>query len=341
MTATQSREVPRLAKSASPGLDVLGLGNSCVDHLLTVPRFPGSGGKLPVRQSRLQPGGQVATAMVACARLGLRTGICLRTGADGYGEFQRQALTEAGVGLDFSRVLPGVPSAVAYILVEESSGDRSVLWSTDPRLAVQPEELPAIGQGPLEKLRAVYVDGKDPAAARALAADARAHGLPVISDIDAPDPAGAGIIAEVTDFIGNEEFIAAFTDCGPALETGLRQIAAHGPRMVCATLGPRGAVAFDGERIWPVAAFPIRAVDTTGAGDAFRAGYVYALLAGWPLAARLDFASATAALTCTGPGAQSALPTLPQVLALLATHHRPGPWDHGVPECACSPATAG
>lgn len=325
---------------AAAGLEVLGLGNSCVDHLLTVPRFPGPGGKLPVRDSRQQPGGQVATAMVACARLGLRTGICLRTGADAYGELQRRALAAAGVRLDYARMLPGVPSAVAYILVEESSGDRSVLWSTDPRLAVRPEELPAIGRGPLAHLRAVYVDGKDPAAAGALAGDARAHGLPVISDIDAPDPACAAIIAGVTDFIGNEEFIEAYTGCGASLEAGLRAIAAQGPRMVCATLGPRGALAFDGERLWPVAAFPIRAVDTTGAGDAFRAGYVYALLAGWPLAARLDFASATAALTCTGPGAQSALPTLPQVLALLATHRRPGPWDQAAPKLASAPTVA-
>lgn len=322
------------------GLEVLGLGNSCVDHLLTVPRFPGPGGKLPVSGSHQQPGGQVATAMVACARLGLRTGICLRTGADAYGELQRRALAEAGVMLDYSRVLAGVPSAVAYILVEESSGDRSVLWRTDPRLAVRPEELPAVGGGALEHLRAVYVDGKDPAAAQALAADARAHGLPVISDIDAPDPGCAAIVAEVTDFIGNEEFIEAYTGCGPALEAGLRAIAAQGPRMVCATLGPRGAVAFDGQRLWPVAAFPIRAVDTTGAGDAFRAGYVYALLAGWPLAARLDFASATAALTCTGPGAQSALPTRAQVLALLATHGRSGPWERPAAQPAATETLA-
>lgn len=335
----QDRELERAEVGA--GLEVLGLGNSCVDHLLTVPRFPGSGGKLPVRKSRQQPGGQVATAMVACARLGLRTGICLRTGADAYGELQRRALADAGVRLDYARVVPGVPSAVAYILVEESSGDRSVLWSTDPGLAVLPEELPAIGNGPLEHLRAVYLDGKDPAAACALAADARAHGLPVISDIDAPGPDCAAIIAEVTDFIGNEEFIEAYTSCGPSLEDGLRAIAAQGPRMACATLGPRGALAFDGERFTPVAAFPIRAVDTTGAGDAFRAGYVYGLLAGWPLAARLDFASATAALTCTGSGAQAALPTRAQVLALLATHHRPGPWDRLASNPAWVPSTAG
>ncbi|MGH9534722.1 MAG: carbohydrate kinase family protein [Terriglobales bacterium] len=308
-------------------MEVLGLGNSCVDHLLTVARFPGRGGKLPVRRSALRPGGQVATAMVACARLGLRTGMCLRTGADAYGEIQRQALAAAGVVLDYSRIVPDAPSAVAYILVEEASGDRSVIWSTDPRLAVRPDELPAVGQGALRDLRAVYVDGKDPAAARALAADARAHRLPVISDIDAAEPGCGDIIAEVTDFIGNEEFVAAYTGCGPALEAGLRTLAAQGPAMACATLGPRGALAFDGQSFYPVAAFPIRAVDTTGAGDAFRAGYLYALLAGWPLPARLDFASATAALTCTGPGAQSALPTRDQVLALLAAHRRPGPWE--------------
>ncbi len=308
-------------------MEVLGLGNSCVDHLLTVPRFPGRGGKLPVRHSALQPGGQVATAMVACARLGLRVGMCLRTGADLYGEIQRRALAAAGVGLDYARIVPDAPSAVAYILVEEASGDRSVIWSTDPRLAVRPEELPALGEGALRDLRAVYVDAKDLEAARALAAAARARGLPVISDIDFPEADCAALIAEVTDFIGNEEFVSAYTGCGPALEDGLRRLAAQGPGMVCATLGPRGALAFDGEAFHPVAAFPIRAVDTTGAGDAFRAGYVYALLAGWELPARLDFASATAALTCTGAGAQSGLPTRSQVIALLATHRRSGPWD--------------
>src|SRR5262249_26131962 len=93
----------------------------------------------------------------------------------------------------------------------------------------------------------------------------------------------------------------------------------YGCRFVAATLGAEGVLAWFQKRFLHVPAFPVKAVDTTGAGDAFHGGFVYGLLAGFSVEETLRFAHAVAGLKCRAVGARTGLPALAEVNALLAS----------------------
>jgi sugar/nucleoside kinase (ribokinase family) len=102
-------------------------------------------------------------------------------------------------------------------------------------------------------------------------------------------------------------------------ERALRKLRRQHRGVICVTLGVHGSMALDGDHLIHVPAFPVHAVDTTGAGDVFRAGFVYGALAGWPTLEILRFANAAAAVSCTRLGAISAIPTRAEVEQLLRT----------------------
>jgi sugar/nucleoside kinase (ribokinase family) len=100
-------------------------------------------------------------------------------------------------------------------------------------------------------------------------------------------------------------------------ERALRKLRRQHRGVICVTLGVHGSMALDGDRLIHVPAFAVHAIDTTGAGDVFRAGFAYGALAGWPTADILRFANAAAAVSCTRLGAMAAIPTLSEVQTLL------------------------
>jgi sulfofructose kinase len=93
-------------------------------------------------------------------------------------------------------------------------------------------------------------------------------------------------------------------------------------RLAAATLGPEGVLAFDGKRLLHAPAFCVPVVDTTGAGDIFHAGFIYALLQDWPLDRQLEFACAAAALNCTAVGARGGIQPLDDIANLIASGTR-------------------
>ena len=89
--------------------------------------------------------------------------------------------------------------------------------------------------------------------------------------------------------------------------------------MLCVTLGEHGAIILDGDRLYEEPAFNVHAVDTTGAGDVFRGGFIYALIDGQPMDQALRTANAAAAVSCTRLGALNGVPALDEVNALIAS----------------------
>src|SRR6266849_6778677 len=124
-----------------PDFDVVGVGLNATDTLLIVPHFPAYAGKVPFVEELLSPGGQVASAMVACARLGLRTKYIGAVGDDERGRVQIESLKGTGINLDDVKVRRGCANQSAYIIIDRSPGERTVLWRRDECLKVQPEEL--------------------------------------------------------------------------------------------------------------------------------------------------------------------------------------------------------
>jgi sugar/nucleoside kinase (ribokinase family) len=294
--------------------DVIGIGEVCVDHVCVLPAWPGPGGKVRMQEYGTQPGGQVATAMVACARLGLRVKFLGRVGDDAAGQQALLGLSHEGVDTSGVQVVAGASTQTAVILVDAQSGERAVIWHQDDRLTL--DDVPA------EKLsgaRALHVDVTGVPASLAGLRAARAAGMLTSIDIDHVPRAVDEILALIDLCVMAEEFPHALTgekDRERALR-GVRKWCPNGTLVV--TLGKDGAIALDGDRVIHVPAFSVRAVDTTACGDVFRGAFLYGTLAGWDLERRLRFASAAAALKTRKLGAQPGIPTLSEVESFLST----------------------
>lgn len=294
--------------------DVIGFGENSVDTIVTLGRLPKADGKVAVDQVAVRPGGQIATAMVGCARLGLRSAYVGTFGTDAGSAPIRAALARAKVTTSLCRRV-AVPNRSAVILVETARGTRTVIAHRDPALAWPPAEVP-IGQ--VGHARALLIDGTDPEAAGRMAGAARRSGTLVVADIESGGPVLDGLAAVVDILV---------VPSGLARQG--RRLLRHGPRVVVATLGAAGAVAWDGRAEVFSPGFVVPVVDSTGAGDAFRAGLVAAVLevpGGWqtglPLPQILEFANACAALNCLGHGAQSGLPTRAEVARFVTERPR-------------------
>ncbi len=302
--------------TALPGLDVVGIGENSVDVVYRVPGPVAPDAKLRVTSRRVSPGGQVATTLCTCARLGLRTAYVGMFGNDEHGRLARETLQAYGVDVSHAAAADA-PNRHAVIVVDERSGERCVLWQRDAALALQPDTLPA---ALIASARLLHVDTVDEAAALAAARIARAAGAHVTTDIDEVTPATMALIEAATFPVLAARVPAALTgEQDP--ERALRALRQRHDGMLCVTLGAAGAMLLDGDRLHQAAAPRVDAVDTTGAGDVFRGALIYALLRGDAPDAMLRFATAAAAFSCTRPGAIGGVPSLPDI-KLVATEGR-------------------
>jgi sulfofructose kinase len=298
-------------------MDIAGVGLNATDTLIPLSKFPASGSKVEFHSASVLPGGQVATAMVACQSWGLRTRYIGKLGDDAAAALHREEFRKAGVETQLLTA-PGCPSQQAFILVEDS-GERTVLWKRDERLAIRPEEL---RQSWITDARALHLDGHDTAAALAAATWARAAGIPVIADLDDLYPGVLPLLSKVDYLIVSRDIPERLTG-SPDLHRSLPEVSQRfGCRLTAATLGHDGVLAWDGTEFCYRPAYLVPVVDTTGAGDIFHAGFLFGLLQGWPLAPTLDFACAAAALNCSGHGARGGIQSVETIQQLIATGAR-------------------
>ncbi|MGH9761615.1 MAG: carbohydrate kinase family protein, partial [Blastocatellia bacterium] len=165
----------------SKPFDAVGFGLNAIDHLVLVPRYPEFNTKTQFVSSKLSPGGQVATAMVALARLGLKARYIGSIGSDELGAIQLESLRSEGVEIAGVRVVEGAESQTAFIVIDQESGERTILWRRDPLLEYNPDELdPAI----ITSARVLHLDGHDVPASIRAAEIAKSAGIPVAIDID-------------------------------------------------------------------------------------------------------------------------------------------------------------
>jgi len=294
--------------------DVIGIGENSLDILATVPHWPTPDEKLELLNVVSLPGGQAATALVGCARLGCRTQYLGVFGDDEHGRSVERALKAEGVDTR-SCVTARAPNRSAFILVDPAAGTRAVLWRRDPALH-WPDT--SSFEGRISRARSLFVDTTDMPAAIAAATVARKSGVPVIIDIDSPEPEADHLLKNVDVLIASEGFPQAHTGAA-SVGDAMRELGqAYHPAIVIVTLGASGAICWDGEAERQSPGFAVPVVDPTGAGDAFRAGFLGAWLYGnSTLDGLLDFANATAALKCRAVGAQTGLPSRTEVLELL------------------------
>lgn len=297
--------------------DVVGIGLNATDTLLLVPHFPAYAGKAPFEDEVLSPGGQVASAMVACARLGLRTKYIGSIGDDERGRVQMDSLRGSGINLDHVQLRCNCPNQSAYIIVDRSTGERTVLWRRDACLRIDPEQ---IAPAQVACARLLHIDGHDTPAVAHAAQIARRHGIPVTVDVDTVYHGFDRVLPNVDYLVASSEFPTAWTgerDPFVALETLQKE---YRMKVAAMTLGAHGALALVEGRFVYSPAYVVNCLDTTGAGDVFHGAFCYAVLQGMKMREILEFSNAMAALNCTALGARGGIRGLDEVRAMMVAH---------------------
>jgi sulfofructose kinase len=306
----------RIPPAGARPFDVAGFGLNSVDLLAVVAEYPASGTRQRLQRFARLPGGAIATAMVACARLGCTTRYIGSFGSDALGAFSRRSLAGEGVNVSAARRVPGATNQFAVILVDARSGERTVLWDRDPALTMGPEDVPreAVTSG-----RILIVDGHETAAATQAAKYGRVAGIAVVADVQAVRPGISELLRESDAIIASAAFPMLLTghdDPGRALAAMARDFNAP---IVCMTLGRDGTLTRCAGREIRTLAFPVDCVDSTGAGAAFRGAFAAECVRAphADIEDVLQYANAAAALNCRALGAQAALPRLSEVEQLL------------------------
>jgi sulfofructose kinase len=311
---------PRLPRGAK-AVDVVGLGENSVDLVVVAPRFPRPDSKQTLDRLSSLVGGQTATALVACARLGWRARYLGGVGDDEAGRQVEEALAQEGVDVQ-TKTRQGASTRRAIIVVEARTGRRAVLEHRDPTVALRLEDLDStlVTSG-----RVLLIDARDPTVSAAAALMAQAVGVPTVLDVEAPAPGVEDLLQLVDVIVATASFPTAMTGVRAIGAAVARLAALSGSAAVIATLGPEGSLARLAGREVLTPGFRVKAVDTTGAGDAFRGGLIAAWLGAGPEtrpSTVLEYANAVAALNCLGLGAQAGLPTRHEVEAFVTRVRR-------------------
>lgn len=296
--------------------DAVGFGLNAVDHLVVVPAYPAFDTKVRLREHVQAAGGQTASTMTALQRLGMRTAYAGRFGSDAEGRFGLAELMAEGVNTDFAEMIEGARNQIAFIIIDGRSGERTVIWDRDERLAYRANEAPIeiASRG-----RVLHLDAHDPPACVPLARAARRTGTIVSADIDNLYEGLPELLPLIDVLISSKEFPHRLTGIADERASLIETKARYGCAIVGMTLGTRGALLFyDGVFLEsPAFAVPNGCHDTTGAGDAFHGGFLYGLLRGEEIETCLQLANATASLKCRALGARTALPTETELTEFL------------------------
>lgn len=297
--------------------DVVGFGLNAVDHLITVPRYPAFNTKTPMTEHKQLPGGQVSSAMVGVQRLGLRTSYVGKVGNDYEGKLLIDSLRDEGVDCSNIMIAHGARTQSGVIIIEQLSGERTILWYHDEGTKIAPDE---VRYETIISGRILHIDGYDTEAATVAARLAHEGGMPVTMDLDTVYKGLDDLLPHVDCLITSQSLAGELSGIYDEREALKRLHERFGCYLVAMTQGARGSLAYVGNQYIATPAFrPPVCKDTTGAGDAFRAGFIYGLAKKLPIEETLRCANAVAALSCRELGARAGLPPETELREFIAS----------------------
>lgn len=303
--------------SENKEFDAVGFGTNAVDYLIVVPEYPQFNSKIELTNYYQLAGGEIASTMVGLCRLGMKTAYIGRFGDDSAGDFGLQTLRDDGVNVEFAGQITNATTQIAFIVIDERSGERTVIWKRDEKLSYSPTEVPF---EIMSKTKVFHATPHDTSACVWLAREAKRHGAVISIDIDNIFDGVLEMIPLVDVFISSREFPEKLLGIKDEREA-LREIKSRfGCPIVGMTLGEEGSLVLYEDKFIKTNGYavPNGCKDTTGAGDAFRVGLIYGLLKGADVETTLQMANAVAALKCREIGARTALPNEKELFDLIA-----------------------
>ena len=305
----------------SKRFDVVGFGTNAVDFLIQVPTYPAYASKIELSDYTRAAGGEAATTMVGLRRLGLTTAYVGRFGDDREGDYGLQTLRDEAVDVSFAERIAHARTQIAFIVIDERSGERTVIWQRDKLLAYDETEAP-LDAADLGKI--LHFTPHDARACQQMAERAKASGAIVSSDVDNVFDGIVELLPHVNIMICSAEFPEKLVGVRDRRDS-LREIKSRfGCRLVGMTLGERGSLLLCENEFVETAGFavPGGCRDTTGAGDAFRVGLLYGLIRGETVQDSAQMANAVAALKCRALGARTALPDAAELREIIENQRR-------------------
>ena len=295
--------------------DYIGIGFCSNDHLAVLPFIP-MDTKVRMLSHRIMGGGPAANSTAGAASLGLSAAFVGTVGDDADGDMILRDFRAQGVDTSMVKVRPGATSAIAYLWIEEKTGNRSCAWTREGLDELTADE---INPEAIAAAKILHVDGHNAAGAIAAAKVAREAGVLVNYDAGTHRDGMEELLGLADLMICSEEFILKLTGLKDA-EEAVRQVwAKYRPKVCGATMGVRGSMAFDGKDFVKLPAFKVeKVVDTTGCGDLFHTGFAVRWIETHDMLESMRFASAVSAIKCRGlSGRPPSAPTRAEVEAFL------------------------
>ena len=292
------------------------VGSLNMDLVVRTPRHPQIGETILGSGFQTFPGGKGANQAVAAARLGGRVRMIGRVGADAFGEALMAAASQDGVDTSWIRRDPQAPSGVALITVDDA-GRNTIVVASGANMRLTPEDVSAAesafdGAGVL----LIQLESPLPAVERAVQL-ARERGVHVVLNPAPAQPLTASFLSQVDTLIPNQNELELLSGVA-GTQAAVERLSALGVGDLIVTLGEEGVYVVAGEQQTTIPAYPVDAVDTTAAGDAFLGAYAVALTEGMPALQAAAWSNAAAAISVTRRGAQPSLPTRVELDEFLA-----------------------
>jgi ribokinase len=293
--------------------DVIGVGYTALDYLGIVPHLPEENHKLEMSGFAVQGGGPTATAVVTARRLGLDAAFIGKVGDDEFGRHMISELKREEIDVSGIVVENGGGSQFAFIMVDERTAARTILWTRGSLSIFDGAE---VDTSMIERARGLLIDSLEPAAALAAAEAAQKSSIPVVIDAGTLRD-GVEELLPLCDYIVASETFSKQISAG-GYEEALERLLSYGARAAVVTLGEKGCLALSGDGLLTSPGFPVDAVDTTGAGDVFHGAFIFGVLEGWDIERICIFSNAVAALKCRRLGGRSGIPDLEEAVSFLS-----------------------
>jgi ribokinase len=303
-----------LSKKALERIQVVGLGQACVDYLGRLASYPQEDDKVELIDLHMRLGGPASTALVTLSRLGISTAFLGSISDDAFGAEIIKNLEKEKVDISCLKITPGYTSQFAFIVITKKSGNRTIFWQRGSVPHLKPND---VDIRCFPKARILHVDGLMIDASKEAVSQANTLGMTSVLDAGTMREGSLELVSLVDILIASETFAIPLLGSGTLPETALHALRDLGPSQVVITLGAKGSVGLSDHGIIRQEAFSVPVKDTTGAGDVFHGAYVYGLLQDWDMRQCMRFASAAAALKCEEIGAQAGIPDLEAILDLM------------------------
>lgn len=298
--------------------DYIGLGFCSNDHLAVLPFIP-MDTKVKMLSHAIIGGGPAGNAAAGAVALGMDVAFAGTVGDDADGRMILDEFAREGVDTSMVKVRKGATSAIAYLWVEEKTGNRSCVWTREGLTELTADEIDAES---VAKAKILHLDGHNAAGAIAAAKVAREAGVLVNYDAGTHRDGMQELLGLADLMVCSEEFILKLTGLKDAEEAVRQVYAKYKPKVCGATMGVRGSMCFDGKDFVKCPAFHVeKVVDTTGCGDLFHTGFAIRYLETQDLMECQRFGAAVSALKCRGlSGRPPSAPTRAEVESFLAAH---------------------